>query len=265
MTADHAAWDELAAGYAVNALEPEEEQAFTGHLRTCDRCKATLAELHEVTGQLAYAAEPAEPPADLGRRILDAAAAERPAVFGATPPARYAAPARRDKRRSGGRVWQPTFRLATLASAAAVVGALTLTFWNLSLRGDNRAQQSALDRRSEALACLAAPESQKYRLSATTGQRATTCLAGGSAYVVADRLDRNDAATSNYVLWWMDAQSVPHAVERFDVAGGGTAVFRLPMDVAPGEVTAMAVSLEPGTELPREPTRVIATGNATPA
>lgn len=257
---DHAIWDELAAGFAVNALEPEDEHAFAAHLRGCDRCRATLASLEEVTAHLAYAAEPAEPPADLGRRILDAAAAERPAVFGKTPPAHVTRPARP---RGAPKTWQPAFRLATLATAAAVLVVLGLGMWTMSLRRDNAAQQAAIHRRTEALTCLAAPETRKYRLAVGNGPRATTCLAGDRAYVVADGLDRNDAAGTNYVLWWMDAQRTPHAVERFDVEAEGTAVFALPFDAEPLQVTAMAISLEPGSALPAQPTRVIASGTAT--
>ena len=256
---DHASWDELAAGYAVNALEPEDEHAFTAHLRGCDRCRATLASLEEVTAHLAYAAEPAEPPADLGRRILDAAAAERPAVFGKTPPAHVTRPARP----RAPKVWKPAFRAATLATAAALLVVLGLGMWTMSLRQDNAAQQAAISRRTQALSCLAAPENRTYRLAEGSGPRATTCLAGDRAYVVADGLERNDAADSNYVLWWLDAERTPHAVERFDVEADGTAVFELPFDGEPVDVTAMAISLEPGSALPAQPTRIVASGTAT--
>lgn len=257
----HAAWDELAAGYAVSALEPEEEETFTAHLRGCDRCKETLESLREVTAHLAYAAEPADPPADLGRRILDAAAAERPASFGTRPPVTPLAP----KVRRPGRVWQPTFHVATLAAAAAILAVLGMGVWNLSLRGDGDARQAALRRRDAALTCLTAPEAPKFQLTSAGGQRAKTCLAGGSAYLVVDRLDRNDPASSVYVLWWMDAEEKPHAVERFDVESGGTGVYALPLNVSPAEVRAMAISLEPGRGLPAAPTRPIASGTATSA
>lgn len=263
MTPAHAAWDELAAGYAVNALEPEDEQAFAAHLRGCDRCRETLASLQAVTGNLAYAVEPAEPPADLKASILAAAGAERPAVFSSAPPALARAP--RQRRNAGGRVWQPTFRLATLASAAAVLAVLSLGVWNLTLRGDGNAKELALQRRTEALRCLAAPEAQKFQLSSAGGQRAATCLAGGNAYVVVDRLDRNDAATSVYVLWWMDKSEGLHPVAGFDVDSPDTAVFRLPLNAAPADVRAMAISLEPGRGLPAAPTRRIAYGEATSA
>jgi hypothetical protein len=255
----HAAWDELAAGHAVNALEPEDEQAFLDHLRGCDQCRATLASLEDVTGTLAYAAEPADPPAALRSRILDAAAAERPATFGTRPP-RHDLPRERRPR-----VWQPTFHLASLATAAAVVAVLALGFWNLSLRGDGNAKQAALRKRTEALSCLAAADTRTFELTSVNGQHAKTCLAGGSAYVVVDRLDENDTGSSVYVLWWMDAQQALHPVAGFDVEVAGTSVYRLPLDVTPSDVRAMAVSLEPGRAVPAQPTRRIVSGAATSA
>jgi anti-sigma-K factor RskA len=255
----HGAWDELAAGYAVGALEPEEEHAFLDHLPGCDRCRQTLAELADVTGQLAHAPAPAEPPGDLRGRILDAAAAERPAVFGAEPPVALfprSAPARAAARR-------PRVRASTLVTAAAAVVAFGLAVWTFELRGDNRAQQLALERRTEALACLAAPDARSFALTSDSGQRATACLAGGRAYVVADRIERNDTAGSVYVLWWMDEAEGLHAVERFDVETSGTSVFELPLDVPPEDVRAMAISLEPGRGLPEKPTKPVASGAAT--
>ncbi|HVF03757.1 MAG TPA: anti-sigma factor [Frankiaceae bacterium] len=263
MTAGHAAWDELAAGYAVNALEPEEEHAFVGHLRGCDRCRDTLAELEQVTGQLAYAAEPATPPAELGRRILDAAAAERPAVFGKTPPMIAAVGSdRAPRQRRPGRVWQPTFRAATLATAAAVLVVLGLGGWNFVLRGDSRAKEIALERRDKALTCLASPEGRRFVMSSPGGQRATSCLSDGRAYLVVDRLEANDRDSSVYVLWWLDGQGQPKPVERFDVAAAGTAVYELPIEASEGDVAAMAVSLEQGRALPKVPSRVVLSGEA---
>ena len=178
---DHTPWEELAAGYAVNALEPEDEQAFAGHLRGCDRCRATLAEMQQVASEVAYAVEPVEPPADLRRRILDNAAAERVAVFGTTPPT-VPSPARQRAEMR----WRP--RLSWVAAAAAGLAIVALAGWNVTLRGDNDAQQAALDRRTAALRCLAAPDAPTFALTGSSGQRATTCLAGSSAYVVADHL-----------------------------------------------------------------------------
>ena len=51
-TTPHDAWDELAAGYALHALEPEEELRFAEHLATCDECSALLRDHELVAAQL---------------------------------------------------------------------------------------------------------------------------------------------------------------------------------------------------------------------
>jgi hypothetical protein len=250
MTAGHAAWEELAAGHALNALEPEDEQAFLAHLRGCDRCAADLAALRDVTGELAYAADPAEPPADLGRRIMAAAAAERPAAFAprsATP----VTPLRRRVRLPG---------LAPLAAAAAVLLVVALGAWNLTLRAENDATTAAIARRNAALACLAAPDAPKAQLRSATAVRGTACIGGDRAYLVVDRLPRNDAAREIYVLWWQDGAAGQHPVQGFDVADDGPSVYALPLAVAPGDVRGMALSLEPGRTVPTRPTNPIASG-----
>ena len=36
----HQDWEEIAAGHALGALEPDDEQRFEAHLRTCAECRA---------------------------------------------------------------------------------------------------------------------------------------------------------------------------------------------------------------------------------
>ena len=35
---EHRSWDELAVGWALHALEPEDEALFAAHLASCARC-----------------------------------------------------------------------------------------------------------------------------------------------------------------------------------------------------------------------------------
>src|SRR3712207_7218554 len=44
---DHREFDELAVGWALHALEPEDETVFSAHLATCARCADTVAERSE--------------------------------------------------------------------------------------------------------------------------------------------------------------------------------------------------------------------------
>jgi anti-sigma-K factor RskA len=112
---------ELTAAYALDALDADELRAYEQHLAHCPRCQAELATLSAGASALAFAAEPAEPPAALRERILDAARAERPNVV----------PLRRRTQ---------LVAFAAAASAAAV----GLGIWNIVLH--NR-----LDRTHEAL------------------------------------------------------------------------------------------------------------------
>src|SRR3954471_2556281 len=82
----HEVFAELAAGHALDALEPADQQVFLEHLETCAECQQSVAWHTETLGHLAYAAEPAElPPGILEgirRGIADTA---RPPVEVAEP------------------------------------------------------------------------------------------------------------------------------------------------------------------------------------
>jgi anti-sigma-K factor RskA len=68
---------DLTAAYAMDALEPDEAEAYERHLSQCAECRDQLAELNETAAALAFGAVAPAPPAHLRTSILDAAAAER--------------------------------------------------------------------------------------------------------------------------------------------------------------------------------------------
>lgn len=68
---------DLTAAYALDALDPEEAEAYERHLSRCDECREQLAELNEAAASLAFGAVAPAPPTRLRRSILEAAAAER--------------------------------------------------------------------------------------------------------------------------------------------------------------------------------------------
>jgi anti-sigma factor RsiW len=68
---------DLTAAYALDALDPDEAEAYERHLGQCEECRAQLAELNETAGALAFGAIAPVPPPRLRSAILDAAAAER--------------------------------------------------------------------------------------------------------------------------------------------------------------------------------------------
>ncbi|HEY7421550.1 MAG TPA: anti-sigma factor [Gaiellaceae bacterium] len=68
---------DLTAAYALDALDPDEAEAYERHLGQCEKCREQLAELNGTAASLAFAAVAPAPPARLRASILDAAAAER--------------------------------------------------------------------------------------------------------------------------------------------------------------------------------------------
>lgn len=68
---------ELTAAYAVDALDPDEAEAYRRHLGQCEECREELAALNETAANLAFATVAPAPPPRLRVAILEQAAAER--------------------------------------------------------------------------------------------------------------------------------------------------------------------------------------------
>jgi hypothetical protein len=66
---DHGPYDELAVGWALHALEPEDEALFGAHLPSCPRCTRTVAETSEVMSALAGDLPQVEPSEGLRDRL----------------------------------------------------------------------------------------------------------------------------------------------------------------------------------------------------
>ena len=73
MTEDHERIDELLAGYVLLSLSGEEaaeaDRILVDHVPSCATCRATLSEFQAVSGDLALAARPVDPPETLLPRL----------------------------------------------------------------------------------------------------------------------------------------------------------------------------------------------------
>lgn len=114
---------DLAAAYALNALDPEDRWTFERHLDTCDRCREEVIALREGASQLAYLGEGPEPSPELRDRILKAAREERSGQVVPLKRRNWLVPA-----------------LATAAVAASVL-AVGFGLWANSLRGPGAEQR----------------------------------------------------------------------------------------------------------------------------
>ena len=154
----HAELEQLAAGYVLGALEPDDEQAFSRHLGGCQICQAEVGELESVVGDLAYAVPQVEPPKALRaaiRKEVGLTRRRRGLLALRLPPTRLLVP-----------------RLAVSFSLAAV---LVLGFWNFSLRNQLSLEHDRQQLIEQALQVAAAPSS-RVELVSTGGNEARATL-----------------------------------------------------------------------------------------
>jgi anti-sigma-K factor RskA len=73
---EHGEWDALAVGWAMSALDPEDEAIFLPHLATCRRCADTVAETTRTVGDMAWTVPEEAPSPELRDRLMSAVRAE---------------------------------------------------------------------------------------------------------------------------------------------------------------------------------------------
>ncbi|TFV59072.1 anti-sigma factor [Geodermatophilus sp. DF01-2] len=285
---DHESFDELAVGWALHALEPEDESLFAAHLPTCPRCRRTVAETAEVMGAMASDLPPAAPPDRLRGRLRAAvedvgqvpppADGEQRSLRPLPPPVGVPADRQRSADPSPGqgahRVPSPfgpanppsSWRrvLPNALVAAGVAAILALGTWNVVLSSAREQAQEAAAARAEVLDELLTPGRATIAPLSDDGTPVATVVAReDQVQVVTQGLRPNDAEAQTYVVWGLDGDD-PVALGTFDVASTQTnliAVGSASTEVDDyGGYGGYAISLEPGGEAPPVPTDVIASG-----
>jgi anti-sigma factor RsiW len=218
---------ELTAGYALDALEPAERDAYEAHLAGCERCQEELAGFWDVTGALAVAVSGPEPSPALRERVLTAVRAEGQNVVPLEP----------RRRRS----WAPV--LGAAAALAAVV-ALGLGIWGASVSGDLDDTRAALDQERRAAAVLADPDARTVALDAGTGK---LVVADGDAVLVVD--DLGTAPSGKTYQTWVIEDGAPVSAGVFE-GSPDRSVVPLDEEVPDGAVVAVTVENAGGAEAP---------------
>jgi anti-sigma-K factor RskA len=261
---DHGLFDELAVGWALHALEPEDESIFAAHLGGCARCARTVAETSEVMAAMAADLPAAEPSEALRTRLAAAVAeteqvpaprsAPRPAV---PAPASGGVPAPRSR---------PSFRrLAPAALVAAAVAAIVaLAGWNVVLARSQDELRSTVAAQTQVMDSLLTPGHQAIAalrdLPDNRTQLATVVAHDRRVVVVARALSVNDSGSSTYVLWGMKGKT-PVPLGTFDVVRNALDVRHVDADQAGlDNYTVFGVSLEAGRRAPAIPTHMVALG-----
>lgn len=267
----HERYEELAAGHALSALEPEDEQVFLQHLGACARCERELAVHNATLAQLAYAPDDAEPPDSLLASIrAGVLASGRGASFPQQSDAATDSTGRRPavpislaaarRRRTDSRVRRTSVWTGIAAAAALVLG---LGVWNTTLQQDRAEQDAWGDRMAVAVRELRDTDTDTVPLQGDNGEVVAVALVRGSELsLVVDGLPVNDDATT-YVLWGQSRYGDVRPVGAFDVARGGLDVQQ-DMQVQAGiaDVTRFMVTREQGEQPPPIPQQpVLASGD----
>jgi len=270
---------EQAVGWALHALEPDEEIAVEHHVRTCTDCIAAVRDTQAVMTQLATAVEQVDPPIRLRAAILDAAAAtpqirpsagQRPSPGPRGPitphPSGRAGPGPNSPRPTSptpaGRSRRTT---VWRGLAAAVAGAAVVAIGGLGLRTAQLQQQldtasSQASSTTELVRDIARPGVTHALLARPDGTAvAAVVLTGSQRTVYTIGLNAN-SADQTYVLWGMkDTSSAPEPLGVFDVDDRNAS----PQTIGSADEQpfgAYAISLEAGRTPPSVPTDVVASG-----
>jgi len=245
----HSEYEELAAGYVLGALEPDDEHIFQRHLGGCAICEANVRELEAVVGELAYAVPPVDPPDTLWagiRREIRPEAARRTSIPAAAPGPPAGAGVRRLR------------LLPALAAAAAILLVVVLSLWNLNLRDQNAVYRDRVAALERATQLANDPSASLVTLDdqpGTTGAQATV--------IASSRQDRGVLLVENlpplqrnrvYELWGVPGGNFDKAEKALvfvPLRRQGTQALQFEVPIQPG--TVFAITEEPGPDGSEKP------------
>lgn len=258
---------EQAVGWALHALEPDEEMAVLLHVPSCPSCQAAVEKADEVLSRLGAAVEQLDPPASLRNSILSAAAdtPQRLVEPGArATPSEVPRPRHRVAEISSAgpspeprprRSWITRSRL--VAASVAIIGVLSVGA--LAVRTSQLEQQSAtISAQQQSIADLVGQLDRPGIRHAMLGDTATGAVAAavvivdGKRQVYSVSLPAN-ASNKTYVLWGLRSGASPMALGPFSVTAG-KGVSTVGTVSGNDGFTDYAISLEAGHTPPPAPT-----------
>lgn len=248
---------DLSGLYVLDALGPEDREAFEAHVRECAECAAEVRSFHPVVEGLARTVPSREPPAKLRQRVMESVQPGSPPQVQRATPMRQPASA-----------WP-----AWLLAAACLLAAIGLGWQTLRLQSavrtlearleeatlrENFAQREIADARTAAaeaqstVAVLAAPDLARIDLAgqppaAQASARAFWSRSRGLVFT-ALRLPAVPAGKT-YQLWVVTASMpISAGLLRPDPTGSVTTVVATSPDIP--QPIAMAVTVEPEGGVP---------------
>lgn len=265
---------ELAIGWALHALEPDDEAAFARHLPGCAECTAEADATEDMAVLLGADVPQHEPPARLRAAVLNAARSpqvpRQSQPVGMTPregevthvsPRRIMGPGLR----STGRFTRSR-RVLVAAAAALVLGFGAAAGWvgsNVFSQQSTPSVSALQD--SNVAAAIADPAVHKVVLTEKdSSEPMALLLAGPTAAMVMPMHMPSAADNTQYVVWGMTSMSdtKPVALGGLNSSGASGGVLNVAATgkAMPASFNAYAVSVEAAGTVPAAPTTVVATG-----
>lgn len=211
-------WQETAAAYALDALDPAERSEFEAVLARSEDAQRSVAEFQEVVSLLAYAAPAVEPPASLRTRVLSEAGDVRPIASARRNP---------NEKRGQTRLWTAYIALAASVMVAVLLGSRYADERAVSARLAASADtlRSTLASRDAIINSLLAPEVQTIRLSANVNAAAARMYVNNATrQVILATFQLAPAPEGRtYQLWGIGRGGAPVSLGTFNTTANGEA------------------------------------------
>jgi hypothetical protein len=241
----HERWDELAAGYALDALEPAEETELLAHVEGCAICRDSLRDHEYVAAQLGALADDTNVPVPSWSSLRAGIVSDSPspALVTGDEDTVIDLTEERNRRR------QPWLLGAAAAAVLLVVGVVTAT----QLGSSESATQQAIS------ACRSSAACHVVQMQRGANERAVVLVRDGRAQLLPT--DLSSPGTGNvYALWQLPRDGRPTLLAQpVSRADSSTAPLKLAYD----DTAAFALSVEPAGPPATSPTTVVAVGTAT--
>lgn len=276
---------EQAVGWALHALEPDEEIAVLLHLPRCQACRSAVHDAEDVLANLGAAVEQVAPPPTLRGSILAAASdmqqhvpmvRPRGSSEGVPRSVPAVSPRHRVTPRPAGppsRVSDPLMsrgswlsRRGRRLAAASLALIAVLAVGGLAVRTSQLEQQRDAEiAQAQSITDLAERLDRpgvSYAFLADSGDStiAAVLVDEGERQVFTIGLPSNTANSDIYVLWGIRAGAAPQPLGTFDIAAADQGLRTVGSGAEADDFSEYAISLEPGRVAPASPTDVVARG-----
>jgi hypothetical protein len=239
-TDDHDAWSELAAGFALSALDDADEATYIEHAVSCDACRKLEQDFSEVIADLALSTPAVTPPASLKASIMRAVAEDDE---GRAPVIPLTGRSRRSEHDGASTVLRRMRSMPTwlVGAAAAVVALALVAVWVLP-----RHKQASIAARCAAVNCPV------VTLTGAGKPLAAVMVLDNSAYIDPHGLPATPAGDV-YVLWALSNGTSPVGVAALHTVPGSGPIRAGAFTTPIGDVRGFAVTEERGDSIPATP------------